>query len=159
MSQKLKSKSLGIFLVFATIALTLPNLTQGLSRGSSPLSRAALQVQTAPQEDPFYKKLYDEGKYFYQNKNYAGAIEDFGIAFFGYLDNPPRLLECYVYLAVCHFEQKNYEKAKSYVEEIRRLKLEEHTKAANLPEDLAKRYQEIVGKLYKAPAAKQPPAK
>jgi TolA-binding protein len=152
MSQKLKSKSLGIFLLFATMALILPNLTQGLSRDPSPLSRDALQAQTAPQEDPFYKKLYDEGKYFYQNKNYAGAIEDFGIAFFGYLDNQPRLLECYVYLAVCHFELKNYEKTKYYIEEIRRLNLEEHAKAADLPEDLAKKYQEIVGKLYKAPA-------
>jgi len=138
--------------LFAIAALLLPNVSQALSRNPSAFSRAALRAQAAPQEDPFYKKLLDEGKYFYENKNYAGAIEDFGIAFFGYLGNPPRLLECYVYLAACSFEQKNYDKARYYIEEIRRLKLEDHTKAANLPEDLTKRYQDIVGKLYKAPA-------
>jgi tetratricopeptide (TPR) repeat protein len=141
-----------MLLLSAITALILPNASLCLSRDFSLLSCAALQAQTTPQEDPFYKKLYDEGKYFYQNKNYAGAIEDFEVAFFGYLDNQPRLLECYVYLAVCHFELKDYEKTKYYVEEIRRLNLEDHLKAANLPEDLAKRYREIVGKLSRPPA-------
>ncbi len=134
------------------MVLFLPNVNPRLC-GNSPLfSGAVLQAQTAPQEDPFYKKLYDEGKYFYQNKNYAGAIENFGIAFFGYLDNPPRLLECYVYLAVCHFEVREYERTKYYVEEIRKLDLEDHLKGADLPEDLAKRYREIVGALSRPPA-------
>lgn len=108
-------------------------------------------AQTAEQEDPFYKKLFEEGKYFYESKNFAGAIEDFEIAFFGYLDNEPRLLECYMYLTVCHFQQKNYEKAKYYIEEIKRLNLEDHLKAADPPEDLLKKYEEIAAKLHKTP--------
>ena len=140
-----------LLFLLLTITLILPNVSLGLSGNPPAFSCAGIQAQTAPQEDPFYRKLYDEGKYFYQNKNYAGAVENFGIAFFGYLDNLPRLLECYVYLAVCHFELKNYEKTKYYIEEIRRLELENHLEAANLREDLVKRYQEIVGKLYKIP--------
>lgn len=143
------SKVLGLF---ALAALIYPNMAASFSRNLSLPAPPALQAQASEQEDPFYRKLYDEGKYFYENKNYAGAIEDFEVAFFGYLDNLPRLLECYVYLTVCHFQLKNYEKAKSYVDEIRRLKLEKYIKEANLPGDLVKKYEEIVTKIFKVPS-------
>jgi hypothetical protein len=135
--KKSASKTSTILLAFILTFLMLPNLSS---------------AQGTEQEDPFYKRLYDEGKDFYENKNFAGAIQDFEIASFGYLDSLPRLVECYVYLTVCHFQQKNYEMSKHYTEEIRRLKLEEHMKAAGLPEDLTKKYEEIVSKLSKMPS-------
>lgn len=107
-----------------------------------------------PQEDPFYKKLYDEGKYFFGNRNYAGAVEDFTIASFGSLDNLPRLLECYICLTVSYFELKNYEKARYYIDEIGRLKLMDQAKAADLPEDLVKRYEATNARFAKAPPPK-----
>ena len=141
-----------ILIVLVFVALVPPNISSGFSRDSCFFTSFPRQEQVTEQEDPFYKKLYNEGKYFYENKNFAGAIQDFEIASFGYVDNLPRLLECYVYLAICQFQQKNYEKTKFWIDEIKRLKLEDQLKTVKLPEDLAKKFQEIVSKLNKPPA-------
>jgi tetratricopeptide (TPR) repeat protein len=108
-------------------------------------------AQETEQVDPFYRKLYEEGKYFYENKKLAEAIADFEIAFFGYLDNLPQLLECYIYLTDCHFQIKNYERAKYYIDEIKKLKLEEYINETTLTEELKKKYQEIIVKFSKTP--------
>jgi len=102
-----------------------------------------LQAQVPEQVDPFYKKLYEDGKYFYQSGDYAGAASNFGVAFFGFVANPPQLLECYIYLEVCFAQLKNAEKAKYYYDEIKRLRLQSHLKNLKLPEDLEVKYLEL----------------
>lgn len=89
--------------------------------------------------DPFYEKLVAGGKEAFENKDFENAAQSFEVAFFGFLDNPPRLLECFVYLTVSYGELGNSEKGDYYLREIRRRKLDKNLGAANLPEDLLKR--------------------
>ncbi len=109
-----------------------------------------LSAQVAESVDPFYENLLEEGRFFYQEGKTAEAIENLEIAFFGFLDSPARLAECYIYLTVCHFQQKNIEKARYYLSEIKRLKLDQQTAALKLPENLAKKYAETAAKLGKS---------
>ncbi len=55
------------------------------------------------------------------------------------LDNPPRLLECCVYLAVSYGELGISEKSDYYLREIRRRKLEKHIEETRLPDELLKK--------------------
>ena len=89
--------------------------------------------------DPFYEKLVADGKEAFESKDFENTVQSFEVAFFGFLDNPPRLLECFVYLAVSYGELGNSEKGDYYLREIRRRKLDKNLAAANLPEDLLKR--------------------
>jgi len=108
---------------------------------------AVLAAQEADPADPFYESLLDEARFLYKEGKPAETIENLEVAFFGFLDHPGRLFECYVYLGVCHYQQKNYEKAAYYIQEIRRLKLGEHDAGAALPEGLAAKYAEVSAKL------------
>lgn len=105
----------------------------------------------ANHEDPFYRKLYEDGKDAFESGNVQEAVDDFEIAFFGYLDNLPRLLECYMYLAVGHYDLKNGDKCKAALDEIRRLDLETHMATAAPSETLLKRFREVQGKFKKPP--------
>jgi len=107
------------------------------------LSGAALFAQVAEPVDPFYEKLLGDGKYFYQNGNYPEAIKNLEVAFFGLLDHPYKLLECYIYLGVSYSQIKNQEKSKYYFGEIKRLKLEESLPKLSLPKALLDSYREI----------------
>jgi len=95
------------------------------------------------QVDPFYAKLFEDGKFFLQQGDYSEAIKNLEVAFFGYLDYPGRLLECYIYLEVCYFELKNYEKSKYYHNEIRRLKLGDQLKTIKPAEGVLDKYHEV----------------
>ena len=123
------------------------SLLAALLAFASPLPLAS---QVTESVDPFYENLLEEGRFFYQEGKTAEVIENLEIAYFGFLDSPPRLAECYIYLTVCHFQQKNLEKAKYYHNEIKRLKLEQQMAAAKLPENLAKKYAEVAAKLGKS---------
>ena len=102
-----------------------------------------VQAQTPDQVDPFYLDLLRDGKYFYENSDYEEAIENLKIAFFGFLDNPPKLTECYLYLTTCYYQIKDPEQAKHYYDEIKRLNLEEHLQDINPPQSLLDKYYEI----------------
>lgn len=102
-----------------------------------------LQAQITEQVDPFYLKLYEDGKSFFQNGDFAGAVSNFEIAFFGFVDNPPKLLECYIYLEVSYSHLKNADKTKYYYDEIKRLRLQTYLKSLKLPEDLEVKYLEL----------------
>ena len=103
----------------------------------------SLFAQTSEQIDPFHQKLFEEGKYFYDNGNYTEAIENFEIAFIGLLDNESKLLECYIYLTVCFYQIKNLEKSKFFYNEIKRLNLQEYMKTIKPPKSLLDKYHEI----------------
>lgn len=107
----------------------------------------AITVTPSSQEsdrvDPFYEKLFSDGIVFFKSGNYPEAVENFEIAFFGFLDHPSKLLECYIYLTVCHFKLKDLEKAKHYLDEIDRLKLRDRLEKLKLPEDLADAFLEV----------------
>jgi len=124
-----------------------------------PQQTEAAQVKPpvkADDGDPFYRKLYEDGKDAFESGNVQEAVDDFEIAFFGYLDNLPRLLECYMYLAVGHYDLKNVDKCKADLDEIHRLNLEEHMATAAPSENLLKRFREVQGRFQKAP---KPPGK
>jgi len=111
---------------------------------ASPLQGSTQQITPATgRVDPFYEKLLEDARFFFQTGKYAEAIENLEIAYFGYLDYPHKLLECYIYLEVCHFQIKNQEKSKYYHDEIRRLKLEESLPKLALPKVVLDRYRDI----------------
>lgn len=103
------------------------------------LTVLAASLPAQERVDPFYEKLVADGKEAFGNKDFENAVKSFEVAFFGFLDKPPRLLECYVYLAVSYGELGNSEKSDYYLREIRRRKLDKHLDAANLPPDLLKK--------------------
>jgi len=133
-------------------------LAPSLPACSPQQTEAAQETHAAKADavDPFYRNLYENGKDAFEIGNIQEAVEDFEIASFGYLDNLPRLLECYMYLAVGHFDLKNVDKCKAALEEIRRLDLETHMATAGPSETLLKRFREVQGKFQKAP---KPPKK
>lgn len=106
--------------------------------------------------DPFYRNLYEDGKDAFERGDVREALEDFEIASFGYLDDPPRLLECYMYLAVGHFGLRDFDKCRAALEEIRRLDLETHMATAGPSETLLKPFREVQDWFQKAP---KPPGK
>ena len=123
------------------LAVLLP---AGILFSAFPLQEVSTQAEEI---DPFYLKLSRDGKYFFQNGQYSEAVKSLEIAFFGFIDNPKKLLECYVHLAVAHFKLKNVEKAKFYLDEINRQELLEHMAAAQLPKGLLDEYTEITSRL------------
>lgn len=126
-----------------TTSSTMEPTTTTATMASSITTTTVPTTPTTTTADPFYEKLFEEGKYFYQNGNYLNAIENFEIAFFGFPDNLPRLLECYIYLTVCFFKEKNLEKSKHFSSEINRLNLQEYLNEINLPKDLMDKFLEI----------------
>lgn len=112
---------------------------------ASPLQESTQQITppAAERVDPFYKNLLEDAKFFFQSGKYPEAIENLEIAYFGYLDYPHKLLECYIYLEVCYFQIKNGEKSLYYYNEIKRLKLEESLEKLTLPKAVLDRYREI----------------
>ena len=120
-----RSASLGLFLLFVCCAIRLP-----------------LQAQEAV--DPFYEKLFQDGQYFYKEANYAEAIKNFEIAFFGFIDHPDHLAQCYAYLTVSHYLQKNLDRSRYFVDEIKHLNLVDRLNSASLPDGLFHKYTEVV---------------
>ena len=106
-------------------------------------SSISLAAQKAEQIDPFYLKLLQDGKSLYVTGKYAEAIKNFEIAAFGLVEYPSRLLESYIYLAVCHNEIKDTEKSKHYQDEIKNLTLKEYNQDIRLPKSLMDKYNEI----------------
>ncbi len=149
---------MGVALIPALAALLVAPALGQASGGLAPQAFTAQEKSPvkADGEDPFYGKLYEDGRDAFERGDFEAAAEDFGIASFGCLDNRPRLLMCYMYLAVAHFELKSFDKCKADLDEIRRLDLETQLAAAAPPETLLKRFSEIRGKLQKSPA--KPPA-
>ena len=123
--------------VISAIFINLVSLAAFIS------SSTPLLAQSSDQVDPFYLDLLRDGKYFYENGAYDEAIENFKVAFFGFLENPPKLTECYLYLTVCYYLIKDTEQAKYYYDEIKRLNLEEHLEGINPPQPLLDKYHEI----------------
>lgn len=123
-----RSVSLGLFLLLVCFAIRLP-----------------LQAQEAV--DPFYEKLFQDGQYFYKEANYAEAIKNFEIAFFGFIDHPDHLAQCYAYLTVSHYLQKNLDRSRYFVDEIKHLNLVDRLNSTSLPDGLFDKYTEVVSYL------------
>jgi hypothetical protein len=116
----------------------------------APLAAQESPIAKADAVDPFYRNLYESGKDAFDRGAIQEAVEDLELASFGYLEDLPRLLECYMYLAVGHFDLKDLDKCKAALEEIRRLDLETHMATAEPSETLLKRFREVQGKFQKA---------
>ena len=92
--------------------------------------------------DPFYLKLFEDGKEAWRQGNLSGAIEKLEIAYFGFLKSPSHLIETGVYLIVCHFEAKNHERAAYFDSEINALGAEERFTDFSLSQDILEKYHE-----------------
>jgi len=132
-------------------------------------SAPALRAQAADQQDPFYKRLLEEGKLLYDQGNFAAVVQNMEIACFGLLDSPNQVLECYIYLELAYYGLKNEEKAKLYDEKIRTLNTPDSIDSLKLPEPVVTRYKalknsfdRIAGRTPRQPPAQTtvpPPAK
>jgi len=131
-------------LVLSIVRIALILVTIGAAGLAVPRPGAA---QIAEEVDPFYLNLLDEGRALYRDGDPVGAVEDLTVACFGFLDSPTRLLEGYVYLALCHDQLKNDDRVRFYIQEIRRLKLEEHLAESGVPEDVAGKYADLALKV------------
>jgi len=114
---------------------------------SAPLPLAARGVSGAQAQaqavDPFYTRLFDAGRDAYQRGSFQETVDNLKIAFFGYLDHPAQLLECYIYLEVSYFELRDLDNTGRYHSEIRQAKLESELPKLALPKALVDRYREI----------------
>lgn len=129
----------------------------------------ALRAQADDQIDPFYRKLFAEGKALYDQGNFAAVVQDMEISVFGFFDSPDRLLECYIYLELAHNGLKDEEKAKIYDEKVRALNVPDRLDSLNLSEFVSSKYKNlrtafdrIAGRTVRPPLPKTtipPPAK
>jgi tetratricopeptide (TPR) repeat protein len=128
-----------------------------------------LRAQANDQIDPFYRKLFAEGKILYDRGDFAAVVQNMEIAAFGLLDSPDRLLECYIYLELAHYGLKDESKAKIYDDKIRALNAPERIDSLKLPESVLSKlnnlrasFDRIAGRTVRPPLAKTtipPPAK
>lgn len=102
------------------------------------LAVRAASVFAQDQSDSFYRNLAAKGKEAFEKGEFEAAAGSFEVARFGFLDNPPRLVECFIYLVSAHAELGNAEKRDHYLGEIGRLKLEKYIDEAKIPRDLLK---------------------
>ena len=102
-----------------------------------------IPIQDTQEIDPFYINLFDGGKFFYSQGNFTESVENFKVASFGFLDSPQLLLECYIYLTLCHYFLNDVSSSQHYFEEIKRLGLEQDIENINLPKNLHDKYNEI----------------
>jgi len=131
------------FLPVLLVVLATPLLGLLSGAGSDGGLATAAWAQAAEEVNPFYLKLFEEGKFEFQSGNLPAAVKDFEIAFIGFLDSPARLLECYVYLTVLHCDLKNVDKSKFYFHEIKKLKLQTYLTAISPPSPLMKKFSDL----------------
>jgi tetratricopeptide (TPR) repeat protein len=126
--------------VFLRLAASLVLFLGAISFLAAPRT---LHAQVPEQVDPFYKNLLEEGKTLYLKGDLEGSAKCLEIAFFGYLDFPAKVLECYVYLLIDRYGLKNVERAGYYRAEIRRLNLERQFPNLSLPPEIKAKYDGI----------------
>lgn len=61
--------------------------------------------------DPFYSKIFNEGKDYFMAGKYQEAIENFKIAEFGLLDEPETIKEVYIYYALAYIQLSRLDEA------------------------------------------------
>lgn len=93
--------------------------------------------------DPFYLKLFDEGKLAFNRGDFEEAFQNFKIAAFGLLDEPDLLGEAFVYLTVSAYNLKKYDQVEHYLKEIARFKLNSRISRSTLPEDVKEKFNQI----------------
>ncbi|MBC7362887.1 MAG: hypothetical protein H5U06_11525 [Candidatus Aminicenantes bacterium] len=93
--------------------------------------------------DPFYLKLFDEGKLAFNRGDFEEAFQNFKIAAFGFLDEPDLLGEAFVYLTVSAYNLKRYDQVEHYLKEISRFKLNNRISSSNLPKELKETFNKI----------------
>lgn len=89
-------------------------------------------IQGASQIDPFYIRLFEQAKTFYEQGKIAESIKNLEIAAFGFINHRSLLLEAYIYLVVGHYRLRNLERAAFFLSEIERLDLKQNLGQVNL---------------------------
>ena len=141
--------SFWFFLFIMVISVSAEGSGVGKSGRSSGISssgnnsRLVLPPSSTSQKvDPFYLKLFEEGKEAWSQGNLLVAIEKLEVAYFGFLKSPSHLIETGIYLIVCHFEVNNHERAAYFESEINSLRIGESLTEFDLPQDLLEKYYE-----------------
>ena len=92
--------------------------------------------------DPFYFKIYEEGKALFLQKKYADSIENFKIAEFGLISSPKTLYNLYLYYSLSFFKLNRLANAKEIlakmekelnIKDISKLKMVSAESASRLP--------------------------
>lgn len=128
MSKVSKIKHLAFPLIFLTAILFL-------RLGGKPLLSSQLSPG-APQVDPFYLRLFDEGMRAFNQGEYEEAAQSLKIAAFGLLDEPDFLGEAFVYLTLCAYKLKKPDQVEYYLKEISRFKLSDRIHRSKLPKEI-----------------------
>ncbi|GEM_PF-4619036 len=110
--------------------------------GNGGRSGAGGGVIAGEQVDPFYIKLFEEGKSLWFRGLTAKAIENMEIAYFGFLKSPDLLLEAGIYLMIAHFEAKNADRAAFFEAKVAELAERERVARLRLPPQVVDKYQE-----------------
>jgi len=93
--------------------------------------------------DPFYLRLFDEGKLAFNQGNMEEAFNNFKLAAFGFLDAPELLGEALVYLTVTAYNLKRNDLVEYYLKEISRFKLNNKIPDSKLPPEIRKQFAKI----------------
>ena len=107
---------------------------------------SALPLQLSPerpQVDPFYLRLFDEGRQAFNQGDFEEAFQSLKIAAFGFLDEPDFLGETFVYLTLCAYNLKNPEQVEYYLKEMSRFKLNDRISGFRLPKEIKDLYAKI----------------
>ena len=91
-------------------------------------------VSKAQEVDPFYTKLLEKGEQTFLSGDYAKAIKELEIAYFGIHGDKPLKARTCTYLGLCHYYLKNVEKGKEYLREAESLVGREGMLAFNIHE-------------------------
>ncbi len=106
--------------------------------------------------DPFYVKLFEEGKQLWSQGLFTEAIQDLEIAYFGFLKSPEPLLEASIYLMVCHFEVGSRDRAAFFRARLIDLGAEDKLSGLDLPQALLEKYHEASAYFERQRMAGQP---
>ena len=80
--------------------------------------------------DPFYQKIFKDGKILFNEKKYNEAIENFKIAEFGLFEEKKVVTEIYIYYALSYFKQKKWKESRDVIKKL--MSVEEELKLTDL---------------------------
>lgn len=87
--------------------------------------------------DPFYLKVFNEGKQFYARQQYKSALENFKIAEFGLLQDKALLHELYLYSSLSHFKLNQFDDARDILKKYQEKMDIEDISSVTPPEEIS----------------------
>ncbi len=114
------------------------------------------QAQEATAIDPFYMKLFEDGKSLYRQGRFQEAVEALKVASFGLIDDRDRLLECYIYLSTGYYKNRAAAAAQDCYGKIVRMNASDKLASLALPKDIQDAYLEMAAAFDRAALRSRP---